>query len=322
MHRGADHGVPGITPESRTVIRTVTLIRQLRDDATDSSKSLADLLRRAIVLGSLLRNDDLKRWAKRELDGYEGGGELPDYRQVPAEVYGNFVGSFGRRVNNFHIPVLTMKDERVKRILTQPIKFGNGVAGLESVLDGKDPNLRIALPTEVCRLLPQVLDDDLQCMELWRDVHKGAVRQILDSIRSRLLEIVLDLSERFPEITESEKAVEKVDQKAAASIINNHIYGNSNVVAAGSRIAQSVHQAFEPHDIDALMVALNGIGISGKEREDLCVAIKEDGKPKDGKLGTRVAKWIGNTTQKLLESGMTAAPGLITEAVSRYYGWK
>jgi hypothetical protein len=300
----------------------VNLIRQLRDDAVDSSKSLTDLLRRAIVLGSLLRSNNLKMWAKRELDGYVGGDKLPEYREVPAEVYGTFVGAFGRRMSNYRIPVLSMKDGRIKKILTEPVKFGNGVAGLEAMLHGEEESIKISIPTEVCMLLPQVVAEDFQCVELWRELHKGAVGQILDSIRSQLLEIVLDLAERFPEITESEKAVENVDKKEAASIINNHIYGNSNVVAAGARITQSVRQTFEPHDVDALMIALNDLGIAGKEREDLRIAIKEDGKPKDGKLGARVAKWIGNTTQKLLEAGITAAPGLITEAVSRYYGWK
>jgi hypothetical protein len=300
----------------------VTLIRQLRDDAVDSSKSLPDLLRRAIVLGSLVRNDDLKAWAKRELDGYPGGEKLPEYRYVPAEVYGHFVGAFGRQVKNLPIPVLTMKDQRIKKILTEPIRFGNGVAGLETILEGPEPTVKIAIPTEICSLLPQVAADDLEPVQLWRELHKGAVRQILDSVRSRLLEIVLDLAERFPEINESETAMQKVDRKEAASIINNHIYGNSNVVAAGSNFSQSVRQSFEPHDIDALMLTLQQIGISGRECEELRTALKDDGKPKDGKLGSRVAKWIGSTTQKLLENGMTAAPMLLTEAVSRYYGWK
>lgn len=241
---------------------------------------------------------------------------------MPAEVYGHFVGAFGRQISNYRVPILTMKlDPAIDKMLTGGLKFGSGVAALESMLDGKDITLKFSLPSEVCMFLPPVIED-MECVALWHELHKSGIRQILDSIRSQLLEIVLDLAERFPEITESEKAVENVDRKEAASIINNHIYGNSNVVAAGAHIKQSLRQNFGPHDVDAMMMALDGIGLSEKERGELRSAIKDDGKPKEGKFGTRVAKWIGNTTQKLLETGMTAAPAIITEAVQRYYGWK
>jgi hypothetical protein len=185
----------------------------------------------------------------------------------------------------------------------------------------ENTTLRFSLPTEVCMLLPHLIDG-FRCAALWRVTHKSAIRQVLDSIRSRLLDIVLDLAQRFPDIAESEQAVRQVDRSAAASIIHNHIYGNSNVVAAGANIRQHVRQGFDPGDVDALFRVVAEAGVSGMQQEDLRIAIKEDGSPKEGRFGPRVAAWFGRTTQKLLESGLKAAPALITEAISRYYGWK
>ena len=313
------------TVESLLYDLRVTIIQQLRDDAVDSSKSLADLLRRAIVLGSLLHNDELKHWAKRELDGYEHDSDVPEYRRATAHIYGHFVGAFGREVRNFRVPVNALKiDPRLQAFLSEEIRVGNGVAAIEEMLtSGADDTntLKFSIPTEVCMFLPTVLEH-MNCASLHKQTHKSSIRQILDAIRSRLLDIVLDLSEHFPDITESENAVQAVDRQAAASIIHNHIYGNSNVVASGSHIQQVVQQTFEPHDLDALLDIAGKLGLSGREREELRVALTQDGERKESKFGPKVAAWFGRTTQKLLESGFTAAPGLLTEAISRYYGWK
>src|SRR6266498_1137883 len=83
----------------------MTLIRQLRDEAVDSTKSLADLLRKAIVLASLLHNDELRTWAKSELEGYDSSESLPPNRRAPAELYGQFLGSAGRQVSNYRVPI-------------------------------------------------------------------------------------------------------------------------------------------------------------------------------------------------------------------------
>lgn len=303
----------------------MTLITQIRDGAVDSSVSLADLLRRALVLASLLRNDSLRAWAKRELDGYAASDALPTYRHIRAEVYGQFVDPYGRQVSNYRVPILALKiDPKVAHLVTDDLKFPHGIASLEQILaTGGDEQgvIKFSVPSEMCMFIPTVIEG-FDCVGLHRQVHKGQIRQILDSTRSQLLDLVLELAEKFPELYQTEAAAETVDKAVAAAVINNHIYGHSNVVASGSHFVQSVKQHVEPNDLNSLLAEVEQHGIKGKEGEELRVAIKDDGQRKDGKFGPRVAAWIGRTTQKLLETGMTAAPTLITEAVSRYYGWK
>ncbi len=55
----------------------MTILTEIRKAATDSSHSLSDALRKGLVLASLLRNDELRDWLKKELEGY------PDFRNVP-----------------------------------------------------------------------------------------------------------------------------------------------------------------------------------------------------------------------------------------------
>src|SRR4051794_40652211 len=142
----------------------MTLIRQLRDEAIDSSKSLSDVLRKAIVLASLLDNAELRGWAKSELEGYGPGTDVPSYRRVPAHLYGQFVGSFGRQVNNYRVPVQALRlSPLMLDLLKEEIVFRNGVASLDDMLMAKnDGILNFSLPTELCMLLPEVIEG-FQC---------------------------------------------------------------------------------------------------------------------------------------------------------------
>jgi len=62
--------------------------------AIDGKQPLPDILRKCLLLGHELKNERLKTWAKQELDGYKSGKDVPEYRIVPAQAKGNFIGPF------------------------------------------------------------------------------------------------------------------------------------------------------------------------------------------------------------------------------------
>jgi len=288
----------------------MTLIRQLREDAINSEKNLSDALRRAIVLASLIRNEELRVWAKYELDGYPRDVDIPPYRHVPVEIYGHFIGALGQQMSNYRVPVVALDvDQKVLRVLDRELRLRNGVQSIEEMVASADTNLKFSIPNEIA-------------LALWKQTHRSALKQVLDSVRNRLLEIALDLSEKFPAISESESALSDVDQTAAASIIHNHIYGSGNIVASGANVTQRVDQSSHVGDVTALTKTVEQAGVSAADAAELREAVAQDGIRNEKKLGPRVAAWFGRTSQKLLETGFTAAPVLLTEALSRYYGWK
>ncbi|WP_163544611.1 hypothetical protein [Occultella kanbiaonis] len=62
---------------------TDTLLRSLRERLLDESEPLAGLLRKCLLLGAETGSESLRQWARHELNGYEEGAELPNYRKLP-----------------------------------------------------------------------------------------------------------------------------------------------------------------------------------------------------------------------------------------------
>lgn len=58
------------------------LLDDIIDLATDDKQSIAVLLRKCIILASQLKNERLKVWANKELNGYDPDDSLPPYRTL------------------------------------------------------------------------------------------------------------------------------------------------------------------------------------------------------------------------------------------------
>jgi hypothetical protein len=68
------------------------LLDDIIDLATDDKQSIAVLLRKCIILASQLKNEQLKSWANKELNGYDPDDNLPPYRTLKTLAKGNFYG--------------------------------------------------------------------------------------------------------------------------------------------------------------------------------------------------------------------------------------
>jgi hypothetical protein len=75
------------------------LINEIIDLAVDDKTKLSVLLRKCLVLSHRLKNERLKAWVDRELDGYAGDDALSDYRHT----YTRSKGTFFRLVGPYPI---------------------------------------------------------------------------------------------------------------------------------------------------------------------------------------------------------------------------
>ena len=294
--------------------REMGLLKQIQDLATSSSYSLTDVLRNGLVLASLLRNDDLREWLKHELDGYPTLGSVPSYRVIGASVAGNFGDEIGRRVTGYRFPTETYPPEVRDQVEKVYLTFG--VRELERMIEGNDDYLRLSLPANMPLPSPFL---DLQAYEVWHQFHRSALEQVLDSVRTRLLELVLDLGERFPEMKKDEESISNADRAAAASVVNLHVSGSQNVIAAGTHFVQSAHLQVKEGDLEMLVRALESEGVPTEDTKELKTAIEADGIPEKKALGPKVAAWVGRMTTKAVEGTIAVAPGLLVELVKKYY---
>ncbi|MDP9331253.1 MAG: hypothetical protein M3P11_11520 [Actinomycetota bacterium] len=174
---------------------TGALIEQIQNEALNSGNSLADALRKCMVLGAQAGSDDLVDWATRELRGYfaEGDGpppDLPDYRIVAAPIV--IDGQMGgRQFTRMQIsPVELPEPARGK--VKEEVELRSGVGELEEMLRrGREEGgeIRIGLPASAsgARLMSEQRGHFVE--RIYWSVSPTAVAGTVDQVRTRLVEL-------------------------------------------------------------------------------------------------------------------------------------
>ncbi len=101
------------------------LVNEIIEMAADGKRPVADALRKCLILSFELKNDRLKEWAEKELNGYCRDGAVPEYRCVALHSKGNFSGPDGAWIPQrpLHLGIL---EEKHRKWLTT--KFAQPIA--------------------------------------------------------------------------------------------------------------------------------------------------------------------------------------------------
>ena len=158
----------------------------------------------------------------------------------------------------------------------------------------------------------------------WQEVPKSAIDGVLDTIRTRVLNMALEIRAEVGEsdanltgITPDSQEANKVDQT-----INNNIFGGTNYFATGqSRMnATTVQQNIVAGDWEQLKKILRNSGLADSELDELSDAVKHDG----GTMGSGVKGWISKNGMKVLSGGVKigAAVGqsVLTAYLKQHFG--
>ena len=302
----------------------MTLIEELQQDVVDAKVSLSTVLRKAKVLASMLGDADFKNWVDAELNGYRNAADVPVYRRFSTPSFGILSGSFGRMVKNAPIPTSQLPDV-VKHLVTAHA-FRESAKGLEALAHSSSETLTIRWPAEAVAISQEWVAEDFALVDAWRVLNRAQVEEALDAIRNRLLEFILKLKELKPEILASDTALRDLSKESVQNVFNTTIIGDHNVLASGSGFSQSVQQDIRPGDLNSILGYMRRLAVSEEDLRELETALKDDGTRPEKSLGQRVQGWIGKMTAKAVQGvwkiAVQTAPGLITKALSAYYGWK
>lgn len=183
-------------------VRNAKNCRQTRRGC-DGSISLADLLRRVLIVGGRASSEPLPTWATRELRGYGGEAELPDYRVVPAQL--PLDGISGRyQVTGEAISILDLP-EGAQAHIREEAPFPSSVGEIEAVIKGCEPGqpVKMLLPgaAELARLMTwkqQQSNRFASVQVVYWAVSVSAVQGVLDQIRTRLTEFVAEVRAAMP----------------------------------------------------------------------------------------------------------------------------
>lgn len=294
----------------------MNLLQEIRDDLVSESASLSNTLRKARILAHDIDLSELQQWVRSELAGYPDPDTVPEYRRFQPINVGRFHGPFGSQLTNQPLPT---------SILPEPLKsfaesmvFQQSVSELQELLSMDSP--RWPWPVEAVILAREhIAVEGMELAGAHKPMPKHAISGVLDNVRNRLLEFVLDVP-----ITDIELQQGTFDRSSVRNIFHTHIYGDQNAVAVGENVSQALSKISQGH-LPSLLQYLQQQGIGEDDILSLKQALSAEPTATKKKLGPRVASWFGRMISKAASGAwdiaVDAAPRVLLEALGKHYGW-
>jgi hypothetical protein len=300
---------------------TVSLLDKIIELATDNQQPLPVLLRQCIVLGHELKNADLKDWANHELNGYPDGLKVPDYRIVRAGATGTFNAGYMFPTIRRPIPAAIL--EETHRWAAETVHLSESVSAYETALKAESKGQRFVYQWNA-NLVGYYQDkfiDGHVLIDAWQEVSFGTIAGLLDTIRTRVLNMALDIKS---EVGESDTDLKRVlpnstEAENVHRIVINNIFGGN--VYQGD--LQNINiQNIPAGNWEELQKALLSFGIGQHDIDDLSREMQADGKT----FGGRVKGWISRNASKVWDHGLQVSTSvgttILTELAKQHYGIK
>jgi len=209
-------------------------IQSIIDDILES-KEVSGIFIKLQVLVHLLKNERLTDWFKSEQYGYKDI-LLPDYRVFKVTVHGSleqFRGFAGSLLyNNMELPISHINDEEILELLTtyqcrEPLKK------IEGFLQSRDTIFRLSVPSSCIGLLQRGLESNCHINQVWQEVQRADLSNIIEQVKSTLLEFLLEINDSLDLGIELDSTINKKEVERA---INNTIYATNVTLGDNSSV--------------------------------------------------------------------------------------
>jgi hypothetical protein len=171
------------------------LLDEIIDILSSSTPNVENALFKAQVLAHRLGETEMKSWVVSELKGYADRGDLPPYRVLPVTVMAslsNGVVRYGEQV----LPIRSA-DPRIRERLEYK-HLTESIAVIEQ-WSKKDTDLAIVIAPEFYSHLKKAIDPSFEIERAWGKCSIGAMLQVVVEVRTRLLELALQISDKIPQ---------------------------------------------------------------------------------------------------------------------------
>lgn len=290
---------------------------------SSDSPNLNNALFKTKVLLNRLGEKELVSWVDAELSGYPDIESLPKYRVLSVTVLGNF-SNMAYRYSEQPLPLLHL-DKKLRKTL-ETTHLTQSIAVLESYAKD-ETNLAITIAPELYSTLSKGLVSGYNVERAWGKHSAGSMLQVINEVRSRLLDFVLQLSEKIPNELDTEKMKEKSKEVGTSDLFRNAVFGDNATVVVGNGNVQNIKNAITQNDFGSLAEELRKHAVQEEDIASLKIAIDADvDAPEldDKKLGANVRGWVkkmlSKTTDAVWNINLGVAGGLLTEALKAYYG--
>jgi len=252
----------------------MSLLREIQNSAIDANEPIATLLRKCKVLAARLGNRALKEWIEHELNGYPTISTVPEYRILSTACKGNFAGYSGRRMDNGEIPKSAITKDYRKSLFTSYV--AQPVAAIESLINSSDGSVREPWPTDTTAHFGEMIYSNMSCLQAWKVIPDNELVAILDIIRNKVLNFVLEIEAEDPDAGEAPINSVPVPEEKVTQIFNTYITGSVQNVATGStNVKQIATQNGNTEVFDKLLAALMDVSGDKQVNEKVIGAVEE-----------------------------------------------
>lgn len=306
------------------------LLHEIQEAVVNEDADLASLLLKLRLLASRLESEILEEWVKHEAEGYPKDVEVPGYRKVVVSYRGTFSGPFGSGMKNAPIPSYLIKQFAGEQWVA--IEMRESIASVEDLLrNATEGEGSIGIDaSNLILLLQGNVYEDYACNEVRGSISPTAVAEIRQAVRSRILELTVQLERSVPEAAEVtfgapdsslEPNPERVQQ-----ISQQVIYGNVTTAVTGGA-GSSINVAVQQGDAQSFVEYLATAGVPEDAARELA-GIMEEEQPESAEepFGKKAKEWLGRNLKRAAEGawsvGISTATKVISEAALKYYGLK
>jgi hypothetical protein len=185
-----------------------------------------------------LGNENFKNWVDQELNGYNNIDNLPDYRILSVDSKGYFSGA-SRILKNADIPLLCIPEQLRETFSTA--YCAEPISAYESFLKSSEgDSFQQKWSPDFVALYGKEIIQNMTCMSAWKVIPYGSIVSLVDSVRNRVLNFVLEIESEAPDAGEAPLNKPPLPQDRVTQFYFTAIYGNVENIAEGStNITQS-----------------------------------------------------------------------------------
>ena len=301
-------------------------MREIQASLISDEPNLGGVLLKLRLLAARLGSDILSDWVKHEMSGYPTDVDLPDYRVIGVSFKGTFSGPFGSGINNAPIPTALVEQHAGEHWSNHRVR--QGIAAIDDLVKSAQESGSLGLDCSNLILLFQgKIYEDYACNDIRGSISRSALVQIQNEVKSRALELTIELEKSVPaavEIVLVPEGTDNIDKSEVSKIINQTIYGNYTEISNSGDSAHIEVKAIQGN-ADAFQKILEDSGISQESAKELSEIIQaESPDSKDEPLGSKAKKWLLSNLKKAEDGtwniGISVATDVIKNAVKGYYG--
>jgi len=286
------------------------LIDEIIDILSSENTNLENALIKTKVLLHKMGEKVLLNWINNEINGYTKEDKIPEYRIISTSVYGTATNGYTTRWENHRLPIGHLSKKIQKSLSVQ--EMDESISALEILAKSKN-TLSAPLPTEYCPSFAKGLGNGIYVESAYKQITQTQIVQILTQIRNRLLDFLLELSERLEESSDDD--IKSQSKKIGTSELFNHtIFGDNTTIIVGDNNSNSSNQV--KNNLDKLIEELKNNKIDESEIEELKISIEKDTNNETKEYGENVKNWFKKISIKAIENNTIKG---ISEALNNFY---